>query len=164
MLDVSGYQTYDWLERPVTEIRDSRVDMEVLDARIRRAVDRELFRKGFDKSIGGKPDLLVGYRAALESKIRTSNLNESLGYRTDDGWIEWNDSGIASTPGGMRVGGGGWSYDVGTLIIDVVVAETKRLIWRGTARTQVHLNQSDQQREALVNEAVADIIFNFPAR
>ena len=53
-------------------------------------------------------------------------------------------------------------YQVGTLILDVVRAADRQLIWRGTASDEVYPDNSTEARERRVREAVQKILEQFP--
>jgi len=53
-------------------------------------------------------------------------------------------------------------YKVGTLILDVVRAADRRLIWRAMASDEVYPDNSTQARKKRVREAVQKILQQFP--
>ena len=55
-------------------------------------------------------------------------------------------------------------YDEGTLILDIVDAESRTLIWRGSARAEVSATVAPETREARVREAVRRILEQFPPK
>jgi hypothetical protein len=71
---------------------------------------------------------------------------------------------------GFYHGAGSWpvsdtyvyQYEEGTLLLDIVDPGTKKLIWRGTAKTEVNAEQSPEKKEARINKAVHMLIEQFP--
>ena len=62
-------------------------------------------------------------------------------------------------------GGGGvdvYQYTEGTLILDLIEAKSKQLVWRGMAQGTIDENASPEQRERRLNEAVMRMLANFP--
>jgi hypothetical protein len=53
---------------------------------------------------------------------------------------------------------------VGTLVVDLVDAGNKELVWRGTATTPIDKTASVEKREAAVQEAVEKLFAAFPPR
>ena len=71
---------------------------------------------------------------------------------------------------GYRVGGWGGpqtyvrDYDEGTLLIDVIDPATMQLLWRGSGTGVVDPQASPEKREQRINEAVEQILADFPPR
>ena len=53
-------------------------------------------------------------------------------------------------------------YQVGTLILDVVLAHDRQLIWRGSASDEVYPDLSPEAREKRIRSAVEKILAPFP--
>lgn len=53
-------------------------------------------------------------------------------------------------------------YQQGTLLLDVVKADNKQLIWRGTATDEVYPELGQEAREKRLREAVQKILAQFP--
>ena len=87
---------------------------------------------------------------AIEDSLQVTTLNQSYG------------------PGGYTIGVSGTntsvvqSYTRGTLILDVLSNEFRRLVWRGSAEAQVDLSSSSEEKEKLINDAARDMIRSFP--
>jgi hypothetical protein len=141
-------KTYQWMPRAKPSVSDPRVDNALLESRIRTAVDEELAAKGFAKATSGSPDFLVGYHAAVRSRMDVYAMNDYYGYR--HGW-GWGTSDVHV-----------YQYEEGTLALDVVEPETKRLIWRGSAQAEVNRSATPEKREGRIQEAVRKILERFP--
>jgi hypothetical protein len=166
--DFSGLRTYAWRAGPQGVTDDPRIDDEALEARIRAAIDDQLASQGFTMTTDGAPDFLVGFHAAVASKLEVNAINQYSGYAP--GWgsqgFRYGDS------GGYRNYVWGWeppstsvrSFDQGSLIIDVVKPESDVLIWRGTAQAEVDFADDEGTREKRVREAVARMLKTFPPK
>lgn len=145
----ASYRTWNWVPGPRQPTGDPRLDNDLLDRRVRGAVEREMAERGFWK-VEADPDFEVDYHTALASKIRVQAIGSSYGY----GPGAWEP--IA--PGGVYAR----QYDEGTLIIDVIDAESHELVWRGIAEAEVYPTDSPAAREKKINEAVRKILERFP--
>ncbi|MBV9391550.1 MAG: DUF4136 domain-containing protein, partial [Verrucomicrobia bacterium] len=52
----------------------------------------------------------------------------------------------------------------GVLIIDLIDAKKRELLWRGWAKTNVNANQNATQRNALIQKVVPQVLAPFPNR
>jgi hypothetical protein len=121
--------------------------------RIISSVRAEMIKKGFQES--GDPDLLVDMTTILkDQQTVTANTNYYGygGYYRPYGW-----------GGGMS--SGYTTYDVqnykdGSLVIDVVDAKTKKLIWEGIGNKEIDKPASDPDKQ--IAAAVTAIMASFP--
>ncbi len=119
--------------------------------RIRNSVITELTEKGMQQTTTN-PDIYVAYlagahtRTEIESSgpLATGPYNAGFGpYFGAGGW--W---------GPMYVDWWARTYNEGTLIIDLVDAQSKKLVWRAYAQTEVNKPVSDQKMEQVVDKAM----------
>ena len=166
--DFSGLQTYAWKPGPQGITDDPRIDNDILERRIRTAIDDQLALQGFTRTSGGVPDFFVGFHAAVSSKLEVTAINQHYGYAPGWGTHGFHGRG----PGGYRGYMWGWeppstnvrSFEQGSLIIDVVEPASDQLIWRGTAQAEVGFSDDEGKKEKRVREAVARILKPFPPR
>ena len=112
--------------------------------RIVAAVDSQLAAKGLRKvSPDAKPDVVVAYRAAL----------------TED--LEVNGTGYGRFAGLGRSARVQRVY-VGTLLIGMFDAESRELVWRGTASREVDLDASPDEREKHLKQATEKLFKKYP--
>ena len=139
------YRTYDWTVQDPEATGDPRLDNNPFVAeRIRQATDRELRARGFEKSTTGTPDLMVHYHLSTSQRIDVSEIDsEYLGGRTTTPEI----------------------YEAGTLLLDFIDSDTKRLAWRGWADSSFEGIVDVQSRmEMAVDDAIAAIVKKLPTR
>ncbi|MDX2474055.1 MAG: DUF4136 domain-containing protein [Candidatus Krumholzibacteria bacterium] len=146
-----GLKTYAWLastnEMSENPAKDS-MSGGLLDKRIRAAVDWEMEQRGI--KTGDDPDLLIKYYLGAEQKVQVTD----WGYRYSDYYWGY---------GGRQIDV--YQFTQGTLVIDIIDAKTKALIWRGTATDTVDEGQrSPEETEARVNDVVNKILANFPPK
>jgi hypothetical protein len=63
--------------------------------------------------------------------------------------------------------GGTSSLDIitrGSLVLDAVSTSLGRVVWRGVAQTDVDESRTDAQREAIINDAVHDLVKKLPLK
>ena len=124
--------------------------------RIALSVKNQMLSKGFTEN-KTNPDLMVNAVTVLKDKVSVSATTNYYGYggvyRPYGYWV----------PAG-RVAGyttvSSYEYKDGTLIIDVVDAKTKRVVWQGTASAEIYKRPKDP--EAVINATVAKIMTGFP--
>jgi hypothetical protein len=144
----SKFQTYGWLETPQPSSNPSSPlqDTPLLKQRIHNSVDYEMEQRGITMS--DDPDLLVVYHLGTQEKIQVTD----WGYRYSDYY--W--------------GYGGRQIDVhqfteGSLVIDLIDAETKNLVWRATGTGVVDQEQkSPDEMQSRADKVINKIMESFP--
>jgi len=118
---------------------------ELNDKRIKAAVLQQLTQRGyrFDE---GSSDLVVHYHIVIDDQ--TVIVTDPPGYEYGPYWLRMQTN--------LR------QYQEGTLILDVMDAESNSLIWRGWATTVVDMHNSPDDAEALIKKAVGKIFKKFP--
>jgi hypothetical protein len=124
--------------------------------RIQSAIDAHLAARGFQKVGEDQADFLVTHTVALESRTQVQTTQMSVGY------------GRYGTRGGIGVGYGmplestTYQYKVGTLIIDIIDARQKRLVWRGSGERILSEDLSPEKRTEVINTTVNEVLSRFP--
>lgn len=139
--DFSKYRTYGWI--PNAE----RMENAIAEKRLTAAIENQLASKGLAKS--EHPDLWVSMHARLTREVHFDTT--VWGY----GPGRWH-AGVTQTTRD--------EIPVGTLVVDLVDAGTKELVWRGTARSVLDLMASPEEKERRTNEVVAKMFANFPPK
>lgn len=155
--DFSRLRSYAWLDTSSPPSADIRIDNDLYRERVVAAVEQELETRGFVKARDSAPDFLVTWFGAIDRRLRSETIN----YFYSRHW------------GGHRPliygpWGGGFSntqiyeYEVGTLIIDFVTPQQKRLVWRGTGQSRLSPGRSPREITESVAKTVAAILGQFP--
>ena len=147
-MDWAKFKTYGWMEGPsATDDPTSAVPQtSLLDQRIHKSVEYEMEQRGI--TAGDDPDLLVVYHIGTQEKIQVTD----WGYNYSDYY--W--------------GYGGRQIDVhqfteGSLVIDLIDAETKKLVWRGTGTGVVDKTQrTPEEMQDRVDNIINKIMKSFP--
>ena len=148
-------KAFTWM--PDTDKRkgDPRVYNDLADARVKNAVQAELIAKGYRKvEAEAEADFMVGYHSLLQDKMSAKTVNDFYGYQGVWSNGYWYQPGLPQTYV--------YEYEQGTLLLDIVDAESQRLVWRGSAQAELDRNPSPAKREKRLKNAVAEILKGFP--
>lgn len=150
--DFSGWRSFAWLSDRPMQGGDPRLHNDLVDARVRGAVDRALAERGFEKAPEASADFLVAYYVGLETRIDVRTVHNSARY-SRRGW-----SGGVATSTQVR------QYEMGTLLLDMLDPTDRRLVWRGSANARIRERSDPAQRAQQIDEAVQSILDRFPPR
>lgn len=152
--DFSNLKTFDWYLAKQKKTGDLRVDNPLLDSRIRKAVDRSLAQKGYQRIFQGTPNFYVGYKYAILTRIGSERVSTGIGF----------GFGGSGSFGGIGIGTGSdvREYDEGMLVIDITDPINRKLLWRGTGTHHVSRHSDPKKITKEVNENVEKILAQFP--
>ena len=143
----SRYHTYAWVSGAQEATGDRRLDSSLVDARIRTAIERELQAKGYLASSNASPDFLVAYHAGMKDLLKGASTQNYIGDRVHGTFTTISDI---------------QAYNEGTLLIDIVDAESHQLIWQASAQADVDQSLDPKERDARVNDIVRVMLLHFP--
>jgi hypothetical protein len=149
-VDFSMYRTYAWKG-------SQRVQQDLVHKRIVDSVDAVLASKGLaklEKTEGFPgPDLLVTYHAAYQEQVRITDWGYWGPYGYGPGfWGPWYSHG-----GPVTVD----TLPVGTLVIDLVDAARKQLVWRSICTDYIQ-SRSPEEADQAVRHGVEAMLRNYP--
>lgn len=121
--------------------------------RIVNAVKAEMIKKGFTEN-DNSPDVLVNVTTILKEKKQVSASTNYYGYGGYYRPYYWSPGYTGSTTYNVQ------EYKDGSLIIDVVDAATKKLVWQGTGNKQIDAPLKNPDTE--IPDAVKKIMAGFP--
>lgn len=145
----SGYATFGFFEPAGT---DKAGYESLVTQALKAATRREMEARGYRYAESGA-DLLVNFNAQLADRTNVQPRAmpvpppEYYGYRS---YVTWPDYGLVVD-----------QYQEGTLNIDVVDAQRKRLIWEGVAIGRV-TEKVQRHRAEAIDKAVAEIFKTYP--
>ncbi|HVE79574.1 MAG TPA: DUF4136 domain-containing protein [Gemmatimonadaceae bacterium] len=129
----AGYHSYAWVDTPRMQAMQQGT---LFDRRLRSAVEEQLAAKGLRRSeANGEADVLLAYHVGVQDRLNVQ---------------QW---GYAGRRLDVR------EYQEGALVIDIVDARSKSLVWRGTAAGE--LTGPDRSGEKLA-KAVQKMFADFP--
>lgn len=149
----AAYKTYAWLAVPTDAVGSVKSALErnsLLDKRIKESVDKQLAAKGYTTD-ANNPDFVMLYHTGAEDKINVTDWG--YGYGAGYGYGRYGYGG-----GGVDV----QQYKEGTLILDVIDAKAKQLVWRGFATAALDPGAPMEKRERKLNDVITKVMVKFP--
>ena len=143
--DFSGYKTWAWKD-------DGSITNDLLAKRIQNGIAAELASKGLTRA-DANPDLWIAVHARLSKQTRVDYYNSGWGY----GWYGgYYGGGMTMSTATVR------EIPVGTLIVDLVDAKRKDLVWRGIATDTLKPERSPDEKEKALGAALAKLFQDYP--
>jgi hypothetical protein len=142
-------RTYDWL--PFAANNENRKNEKIDNinlTRIRTAVSNQLESKGLEVS-SEHPDFLIAVYLKTKERLSVINYGGPYVYPYYGYGPYWGTSRIVQ-------------YEEGTLLLDFIDPKSKKLIWRGSAKSDLDSVSTPEKREKMIYEAVQKILANFP--
>ena len=153
--DFSGVSTWAWNPDGPGEVRMARTkddDPEAMRKRVEpivtEAVMGEMTRRGLRHAVSA-PAVLVTYYLLLTTTVSAQTVGQFV-----PATPEWGLPPFVPATQSLRV------MNQGSLVLDVSAGG--RVIWRGVANARIKLEADDRRREALIREAVRDLLRRFP--
>jgi hypothetical protein len=157
---IDAFHTYAWLAHP-KQSGDPRVNNAITDAQVKQAVDQDLQARGYQQvAANANPDFLIGWQGSIQQQLSAETVDSYWGYPWDPFWGSFYGYGPYGGPAETYVR----QYDVGTLILDVVDAKQKTLVWRGTAKADLGDSPSIQSTRGKIDEGVNKMLEKFPPK
>jgi hypothetical protein len=117
---------------------------------VRGAIERELTERGYERTVVGRPDFLVGYQLTLERqmvrRMETPAMQTLSGFHRE---------------GGFEVTASKFSfelYETGTFVLVVADAGNRRRVWRATAIRRVR-----ESFAVRAQRVVSEVFDRFPS-
>ncbi|MDX5345817.1 MAG: DUF4136 domain-containing protein [Hymenobacteraceae bacterium] len=154
------YKTYNWYQpNPAAAAQSIQPYTDNLHNHIRKAIEQELNKKGLQKT-SANPDLLVAYDVSIPHQARrpvSQPLPADFGYSY--AWLMGYryDYSHTAIPNYQPVS----TYKPNTIIVDLIDANTRELVWRGWVEEVVEDYNATYKT---VENYVDDIIDTYPPR
>lgn len=150
----SGLRTFAW--KPNEDNEYGIVDNDLVDKRVRTAIENTLLAKSYRQVDSYNPDFFISYHLTVEQKITSSGVS---------GGVSIGRSSRGRYGGvGMSTGSQVQAFDQGTLLIDVTIPLGDKLVWRGIATQAVSDHSSPEESTVIINETVEKILAQFPPK
>jgi hypothetical protein len=151
-VDFSQFKTFAVLEETQQSIN------RLVDQRIRAAIVAELTAKDLRQvDMPDKADLAIGYQVTTEQHSSYHTVHNdwgARGYRSSR-HTHWRTPTATSRTTQVN-------FTVGTLVIAAFQMNDKELVWEGSASGTVNPSSGPEQREQRINDAVQQILKDFP--
>jgi hypothetical protein len=146
-INFTEFKTYAFSKSGVDKVEINDIDKK----RILRAIDVELYNKGYRKS-SIEPDFLINFFTKTNKKIDYYPSNNYYGY--------------AVPYGGMGHYASSWylnsfSYNEGVLFIDIIDRNKNELVWQGIGKGYIYNDKPDNKNEK-IKDMVNKILLQFP--
>jgi hypothetical protein len=146
-VNFSAYRAYAWIPGAQEATGDRRLDSSLIDARIRAAIDGQLRSKGYTASTDETPQFLVAYHIGMKDLIKGASTQKYIGDRAHGTYTTLSDI---------------QAYKEGTLLIDIVDAGSKHLVWQASALAEVEDGLTPKERDERINGIVRAMLSHFP--
>ena len=153
--DFATIHTFGWRQANVKD--DALEANPLLKKRVVASVEKYLIERGYSKAVNVEPDVHVVVHAGMQEKMQVTNWG---GMRGNYGSPSYNYPWWENGGYGNRVDVN--YYTEGTLIIDMVTAKDKELIWRGAGTGLVKSYKNQEKMQQNIDTYVADILNHFP--
>lgn len=137
--DFSNLKTYAWISNP-----DKSRDTELAEKRIKEAIDDKLAQLGYRQS--DDPDFKIAIH--LKSREKIDLVNWGYGY----GWR-----------GAYGYGFQAYQYQEGSLLVDIVDANTSELVWQGLGRAEIK-DTDPEIRDRNIRRVLNKLFKDFPPK
>jgi hypothetical protein len=146
--DFSRFKTFSFLPVP-PELGKNQLVVK----RIGNAIVANLATKGLTED-ENNPDLLIAVHTEVKDKVNVTSYG--YGYAPHYSYGYWG--------GGMGMMGGTdvHQYEEGTLIIDMVDAQAKEMVWRGMASKALPSAPTPEKIDKIIDGVVAKIFEKYP--
>ena len=151
--DFSALKTFAWKYAEQPQTGNPRIDNDLIDERIRSAVDATLAAKGFRSVEKSDADFLVSYFMDYQQRLGGGSVSV----------------GMSRGSGGGRYGGVGYNsgvsdYEQGRLTIDLLDPQDDKTVWRAVGTRTTYDGSNPEKTTKIVNSAVASILKKFPPK
>lgn len=155
-VDFSGYQTFNFYNPMGIEGANY---SSILGQMFRDAITREMELRGY--TLSDSPDLLMNVSARLDDKTKVTTYNEPMyggyyGYRA--GFYDpWYGYGYGTQTHVSQ-------YTEGTVNVDMVDINQKRMVWEGVAVGRVDGKKSNDEMRLAISAGVQEMFASYPFR
>lgn len=113
-------------------------------------VTTEIVKRGLQPATAA-PDLIVTYYLLLSTNMTAQTMGQFL-----PATAAWGLPPFAPATQSMQM------MNQGSLVLDLKVGT--EVVWRGVAQAKISFDATDQKREALVREAIRDLLKRYPPK
>lgn len=150
----SNLHSFVWVTPPIGKIKNPILDSQILAQRVQHAVISDLSSRGYQQTPTEKDaDFIITYHIVSKTELQSSGASFSFGFFG----ASPNRFGSVAVPVGSTV----QTQEQGTLMLDVIDARNKHLMWRGWTNDVVNQNNYSEQA---ITKTVNAILAKFPPK
>jgi hypothetical protein len=151
--DFDAYTTWDWYPGGSKKTGDPRIDLaENMHEFIRAAIERDLAGRGYKRNIDS-PELYVDYHVTIQDEVNSQVINNHY----DEAFYPEYQLDLPGIQDTYQ-----YSWTQGALLILVLDADSKKLVWRGLAQTDVNTQGPRKEAREKLDKAVEKLIKDVP--
>ena len=156
-IDFSQYKTYGFFSPMGIENPNY---SSIFGSIFRDAISREMESRGYTMS--DNPDLMINVSGRLQDKTKVTTTSDPYmsggyyGYRRG-AYGTWGGYGYGTT---THVS----NYTEGTINVDMVDREQKRMVWEGVAVGRVNEKRSNDETRQAINSGITEMFAGYPFR
>lgn len=151
-VDFSALHTYAWQHEKQPQTGNPRIDNDLVDQRIREAVEANLASKGYAPNGESDADFLIAYFIDYKQRIGGNTWSFGLGSYRQHGY------------GGVGYNTTISDYDEGRMTIDIIDPKADKMIWRGVGIRATYESSKPEKISRIINHAVGRILKDFPPK
>ena len=148
--DFSGLKTYD-----IVPVENKKYELVV--KQLKSELRKQLTNKGFKQNTSN-PDFLVALHGGTEDKVSIQTTNYGYNY---GGWYERRyERGYVGRYYDARIDA--YEYQEGTLVVDIIDAKNKTLIFQSTITKTIDKGASMEKRQENIKNVITKALQSFP--
>jgi hypothetical protein len=120
---------------------------------VKDAVEQELAKRGLVPATTGAPDLFVHYYFLVGPGSESQYRGQFIGAVPP-----WGLPDFAMTTTSFKL------FEQGTLVLDLIDAPKRSIVWRGIAEAEVNRQRTPAERDKRIREAASDLLKKFPPK
>ena len=117
------------------------------------AIATELAKRGLVLATNGKPDIVIHYYVLIGPNSESQFRGQFVGAVPP-----WGLPDFAMTTTSFKV------FEQGTVVLDLMDAARKEIVWRGVAETEIQRQRMPAERDARIRAGMADLLKKFPPK
>jgi hypothetical protein len=127
--------------------------LERFDPVFKDAIATELAKRGLVLATDGKPDIVIHYYVLIGPNSDSQFRGQFVGAVPP-----WGLPDFAMTTTSFKV------YEQGTVVLDLMDAKRKEIVWRGVAEAEINRQKSPAERDTRIRAGIADLLKKFPPK
>lgn len=151
--DFSTFETFAWQMQGQDDKQPTAGVNQIVDGRIRHAIESNLVDDGLSLAELDTADLFVTYYASLSQQMRMYNSGWGYGWGHGHRW----GYGYSFWPGWNHTSVSTWHE--GSIIVDIVDRQKEQLVWRGVITRALSKKSSSEEK---INESMDRVMSAFP--